>query len=81
MLAKGKLSSAGFKPALGLEGDDFRTAHRAAALANAAFDATGGDSWRLLVDTNVPDGEAEQVFAVGDPYGVTGRSLLLFVLG
>ena len=43
--------------------------------------ATGADSWRLLVDTNVPGSEAEQVFAVGDPYGVTGRSLLLFVLG
>ncbi len=42
--------------------------------------ATGGDSWQLLVDTNVPHSEAEQVFAVGDPYGVTGRSLLLFVL-
>jgi glycogen operon protein len=42
--------------------------------------ATGGDSWQLLVDTNAPHGEAEQVFAVGKPYGVTGRSLLLFVL-
>ena len=40
--------------------------------------ATGGASWGLLVDTNVPDSEAEQVFAVGDVYGVTGRSLLLF---
>lgn len=33
------------------------------------------------LDTNVPDSEAEQVFAVGDPYGVTGRSLPPFVPG
>ena len=33
------------------------------------------------IDTNVPDSNAEEGFAVGHVYGVTGRSLLLFVLG
>jgi isoamylase len=52
-----------------------------AGRARAGWSATGGNSWRLLVDTNVPESKAEQVYAVGDSYGVTGRSLLLFVLG
>ncbi|MGB6485769.1 MAG: glycogen debranching protein GlgX [Steroidobacteraceae bacterium] len=43
--------------------------------------APGGTSWRLLIDTNVPDSDAEEGFALGHAYGVTGRSLLLFVLG
>jgi glycogen operon protein len=38
----------------------------------------GGSTWRLLLDTNVPDGPDTQDFAVGDVYGVTSRSLLLF---
>jgi isoamylase len=40
----------------------------------------GGESWRLLIDTNVPEKDDKQAFKIGDVYGVTGRSLLLFVL-
>ena len=55
---------------------------------NAHFDlvqfklpgAAGGTSWRLLIDTNVPDKDDRQAFKIGEIYGVTGRSLLLFVL-
>ena len=39
----------------------------------------GGQGWKLLIDTNLPEGE-EQVFAFGDAYDVTGRSLLLFAM-
>ena len=40
----------------------------------------GEGSWRRLVDTNLPDAADEPIFKVGDVYGVTGRSLLLWVL-
>jgi isoamylase len=40
----------------------------------------GGSRWRCLVDTNVPERSDEPVYAHGDRYEVTGRSLLLFVL-
>ncbi|MEJ0034717.1 MAG: glycogen debranching protein GlgX [Gammaproteobacteria bacterium] len=40
----------------------------------------GSGSWRRLIDTNLPDGEDAPEFAGGAVYGVTGRSLLLFVL-
>ena len=40
----------------------------------------GGTRWRCLVDTNNPERTDEPVFGAGDAYGVTGRSLLLFVL-
>jgi hypothetical protein len=36
--------------------------------------------WSLVVDTNIEDSSAKGTFAPGDKYGVTGRSLLLFVL-
>jgi glycogen operon protein len=35
-------------------------------------------SWRLLIDTNVPEGEGDHTFAAGDVYGTTARSLVLF---
>jgi hypothetical protein len=40
----------------------------------------GADSWSLLVDTNIPDAEAEEVFKPDSVYQVTGRSLLLFAV-
>ncbi len=40
----------------------------------------GGSHWKCLVDTNAPERDDEPVSASGDPYEVTGRSLLLFVL-
>jgi glycogen operon protein len=40
----------------------------------------GGTHWRCLIDTNIPERSDEPVFASGDQYEVTGRSLLLFVL-
>jgi glycogen operon protein len=40
----------------------------------------GGTHWRCLVDTNIPERADEPVFASGEQYEVTGRSLLLFVL-
>jgi isoamylase len=39
----------------------------------------GGTGWSLLIDTNVPDGESHYEGKVGDVYGVTGRSMILFV--
>jgi glycogen operon protein len=39
-----------------------------------------GTHWQCLVDTNIPDRPDEPVFASGEQYEVTGRSLLLFVL-
>jgi isoamylase len=40
----------------------------------------GAMHWSLVVDTNIEDSSAKGRFAPGDKYGVTGRSLLLFVL-
>ena len=40
----------------------------------------GGDSWTLLIDTNIEPEVAQQVFATGARYDVTARSSLLFVL-
>jgi isoamylase len=40
----------------------------------------GGDTWSLLVDTNITDNSEKGSFKFGDPYGVTARSLLLFAL-
>ena len=40
----------------------------------------GGNTWTRLIDTNVPDGADASAFKAGDAYGVTARSLLLFVL-
>ncbi len=42
---------------------------------------SGGDAWRLVLDTRIPDEEPMSRFAVSDKYEVTGRSLLLFELG
>ena len=43
-------------------------------------ETAGGSNWSLLIDTNL-DGEAELgIFATGEVYGVTSRSLLLFAL-
>jgi len=39
-----------------------------------------GHSWSRLIDTNIPQAEDPQEFAIGASYGVTARSLLLFVL-
>jgi isoamylase len=38
------------------------------------------ESWSLLIDTNRPDSEAEEIFKAGSVYEVTGRSLLLFAV-
>ena len=44
----------------------------------------GGDTWKLLIDTNMEDAAAESVeketFKTGESYDVTARSLLLFEL-
>jgi glycogen operon protein len=37
-------------------------------------------SWRLLLDTNIPDATAVEVFDFGQAYEVTGRSMLAFLL-
>ena len=39
----------------------------------------GGDSWKLLLDTNSTDAPADYLGKTGDVYGVTARSLLLLV--
>ena len=38
-----------------------------------------GKGWDLLIDTNIPDEDGGN-FVIGDQYGVTARSLLLFEL-
>jgi len=43
-------------------------------------EAPGGSTWTRLIDTNVPDDEDAPSFQAGSAYGVTARSLLLFVL-
>jgi isoamylase len=40
----------------------------------------GGDTWSLLIDTNITDNSEQGRFKVGDAYGVTARSLLVFAL-
>ena len=40
----------------------------------------GGMQWSLLVDTNIADSPEKGIFDSADKYGVTARSLLLFVL-
>jgi glycogen operon protein len=40
----------------------------------------GGEAWRLVLDTRIPDEEPMSRFAFADKYQVTGRSLLLFTL-
>ena len=37
-------------------------------------------AWRLLVDTNIPDGPEDELFDFGQSYEVTGRSFLAFRL-
>ncbi|AHJ66690.1 Isoamylase [Granulibacter bethesdensis CGDNIH4] len=41
-------------------------------------DCPGGEEWRLLIDTNIPDDDGGALFRVGDQYQVTGRSVLVF---
>ena len=43
-------------------------------------ECSGGETWSLLIDTNVVDNSEEGSFKVGDSYGVTARSLLVFAL-
>jgi glycogen operon protein len=43
-------------------------------------EVVGGHTWRVLLDTNLPDRLDQPTFPTGDHYGVTARSLLLFAL-
>ena len=43
-------------------------------------ECTNGKAWELVFDTNVPERDDRQSFAIGDTYAVTGGSLLLFAL-
>ena len=43
-------------------------------------ETAGGSHWQLLIDTNLSEDAEMGRFATGEVYGVTGRSLLLFVL-
>src|SRR5262245_36985346 len=43
-------------------------------------ETNGGGEWSLLADTNMPDLPEGSRFAIGHPYEVTGRSLLLLEL-
>jgi glycogen operon protein len=40
----------------------------------------GGNRWRRLLDTNLPDAEGSLVVKSADEYEITGRSLVLFAL-
>ena len=44
-------------------------------------DTAGGKEWRLLIDTNLGDAEASYRGNAGDVYGITGRSLALYIRG
>jgi glycogen operon protein len=39
-----------------------------------------GKDWLLLADSNLPVQAEEKVFAIGEAYEVTGRSMLVFLL-
>ena len=39
-----------------------------------------GRAWELLLDTNIPQDNVQCQAAAGDKYGLTARSLALFVL-
>jgi glycogen operon protein len=43
-------------------------------------ECAGGDTWRLLMDTNFEENGAKGLFKTGDAYDVTERSVLLFAL-
>ncbi|MBN8873807.1 MAG: glycogen debranching protein GlgX [Rhodospirillales bacterium] len=43
-------------------------------------EVVGGNAWRCLLDTNMPEDEGREAFETGDEYLVTGRSVVLFVL-
>ncbi len=43
-------------------------------------DCTNGQEWELVFDTNVPERDDAQRFAIGGTYDVTGNSLLLLAL-
>jgi glycogen operon protein len=43
-------------------------------------ETTGGSHWQLLIDTNLADDAELGIFATGEAYGVTRRSVLLFAL-
>ena len=43
-------------------------------------ESAGHATWTLQIDTNVPDHPAEEEFATGQAYQVTGRSVLVFAL-
>ena len=40
----------------------------------------GGDTWELLLDTNLAENAEKGRFRTGESYSTTGRSLLVFVL-
>lgn len=63
--------------------------HESVLLVFNSFEGTVGftlpavpesKAWRLLVDTNIPNGPADEIFDFGQTYEVTGRSLLAFRL-
>jgi isoamylase len=40
----------------------------------------GGDTWSVVLDTNIPESDTGASVASGEQYAVTGRSLLLMAL-
>jgi isoamylase len=43
-------------------------------------ECAGGETWTLLIDTNVEDNQVKGSFKTGETYKVTARSVLLFAL-
>lgn len=43
-------------------------------------ETVGGEAWTRLLDTNLPDSQDAESFGFAQPYEVTGRSMLMFVL-
>jgi glycogen operon protein len=80
MLIDGRARPSGL-PQRGVEATMLLVLNAHHDLVHFALPAHGDPcTWSLLLDTNVPDLNERTAFPSGSVYGVTGRSLLLFVL-
>ncbi len=80
MLLDGRAQASGIKrPAMDATALLVLNAHH--DMVNFALpEVVGGNVWRCLLDTNIPDDSTHESFQTGETYGITGRSLVLFVL-
>jgi glycogen operon protein len=80
MLMDGRAQASGIKrPALDATALLVLNAHHEAVNFTIP-DVVGGNSWRRLLDSNVPEEGVREAFQNGDEYTVNARSVVLFVL-